>query len=99
MNFAADIGFFYVDFGVKAMHTPRAGGIQSSGLVLFDQPGMTLVAGDVLATDLAIRFPTETFPSVRKDDRFEINGMTYIARENAQPVDDGLEYTVPLKRA
>lgn len=98
MDFAADLSFFYADFGVTAAHTPKAGGAAVSGLVLFDQPGISLIAGEVLATDLGLRFAASTFPAVRKDDRFVIAGVTYIARENAQPTEDGLEMTVPLKR-
>lgn len=99
MNFADDLALFYADFGVTAVHTPKAGGTAVSGLVLFDQPGVSLIAGEILATDLGLRFPAATFPVVRKDDQFAIAGVSYLARENAQPVEDGLEMTVPLKRA
>jgi len=99
MNFADEMPLFYADFGVLAVHTPKAGGASSSGFVLHDQPGMTLIGGDILATDHSLRYPVATFPVVRKGDTFLVAGVSYSARENAQPLQDGLEYTVPLAKA
>lgn len=99
MDFAADLPFFYAEFGVLARHTPKSGGASKDALVLFDQPGVNIVQGEILATDLGIRFRTASFPVVRKDDAFLIKGQSYLARENAQPTEDGDEQTVPLKKA
>lgn len=98
MDFADDILFSYLDFGVQVTHTPKAGGTPASGLAIFDQPGMTIMAGEVLATDLGLRYPTATFPVVRQGDQFLIAGETYTARENHRPTQDGTEHTVPLKK-
>lgn len=99
MDFAADLPFFYAEFGVLARHTPKNGGASRDALVLFDQPGVSIVQGEILATDLGIRYQTASIPVVRKDDTFVIKGQTYLARENAQPTEDGDEHTVPLKKA
>lgn len=100
MDFADDLPFFYAEFGVEVTHTPKAGGASSPPeLALHDQPGMTMIGGDILATDHSLRYPLATFPVVRKGDTFLIAGVTYTARENAQPLQDGLEYTVPLAKA
>lgn len=96
MNFAADLALFYADFGVLVTHTPKAGTAVPPALALHDQPGMTVIGGDVLATDHSLRFPAATWPVVRKGDQFVIKGVVYQARENAQPLDVGDEFTVPL---
>lgn len=99
MDFADDLRFFYAEFGTPARHTPKAGGASREGMVLFDQPGVSIAQGEILATDLGARYPTTTFPVVRKDDTFVIKGVTYLARENAQPLEAGDEHAVPLKKA
>lgn len=98
MDFAADLPFFYAEFGVEAVHTNRLGVTSGPELVLFNQPGMMLLSSEVLATDLSIQYPAASFPVVRKDDTFLIAGKTYQARENHQPTEDGVEYIVPLKK-
>lgn len=99
MDFAADLSLFYADFGKEAVWTPKGGGASLTGLVLHDQPGMTVIGGDILATDHSLRYAIATFPLVRKGDAFTIDGVAYVAREHAQPLQDGLEYTVPLARS
>lgn len=99
MDFAADLSFFYDEFAVQAVYTPRAGGAGKPGKVLFDQPGVSLINGEVQAIDLGIRYPASTFPVVRKDDLFAIGGVTYKARADHQPTEDGAEFTVSLKRS
>lgn len=99
MDFAADLSLFYADFGVEVTHTPKLGGASRLSRAIHDQPGMTMIGGDILATDHTLRYPTADFPLVRKGDTFLIRGVTYAARENAQPLQDGLEFTVPLVRA
>lgn len=99
MDFVAELPLFYADFGVTVTHTPKAGGAAVSGLALHDQPGMTVIGGDILATDHSLRYPTSTFPVVRKGDAFGIAGIAYVARENAQRLLDSLESIVPLEKA
>ena len=99
MDFAADLPFFYDEFSVLARHTPRGGGASTDARVLFDQPGIGLVNGEVQAVDLGIRYPASAFPAVRKDDVFIIGGKTYLAREAPVLTEDGAEYTVSLKRS
>lgn len=98
MDFAADLTLFYADFGVMAAHTPKAGGATTYAMVLHDQPGQMLIGGDILATDHTLRFPVADFPVVRKGEQFVVSEVTYHARENAQPLEDGMEYTVPLSK-
>lgn len=98
MDFSADLSRFYADFAVDITHTPKAGGASTSLKAFHDQPGLTLIGGDILATDHTLRFPVASLPVVRKGDTFLIGAVTYTARENAQPLVDGLELTVPLAR-
>lgn len=99
MDFATDLSFFYADYGILAHHVPRAGSAPADGLVLFNQPGISLIGSDVIATDLSIQYPATTFPVVRQGDAFTIAGQSYVAREPHQPTADGAEFTVPLKKA
>ncbi len=99
MDFASDLSLFYLDFGVEVTLTPKGGGASSTGLALHDLPGVTVLGGEVLATDHTLRFLAAAFPTIRKGDTFKIGAVSYTARENAQPLQDGLEYTVPLVRA
>lgn len=100
MDFSADLGFFYADFGVSAVRTPAGGGAPSAPeLVILDQPGMAVLGGDVVATDYALRYRVTSFPVVRRGDTFQIGSVTYTAREAGQPTLDGLECTVPLAKA
>lgn len=107
MNPAADLAIFYAAFpAVNVTHTPRGGGAVTPGRAIFDQPGMTVINNELLATDLGLRFPAASFPAVRKGDTFAIadaagvfDGHIYTARENAQPTQDGDERTVSLAKS
>jgi hypothetical protein len=94
-----DLAPFYADFAVTVTHTPLVGS-PASGSALFDQPGTTIIGGEILATDYSLRYPTATFQAVTRGDSFSIGAATYTARESAQPATiDGLEQIVPLARS
>ncbi|MDP1925769.1 MAG: hypothetical protein Q8K57_13425 [Thiobacillus sp.] len=98
MDFS-DLSYFYADFAVTVTHTPLVGS-PASGAALFDQPGTTIIGGEILATDYSLRYPASTFQAVKRGDSFTIAGATYTARESAQPATvDGLEHIVPLARS
>lgn len=99
MDFSDDLAAFYADFGVSASHTPNAGGQVTTALAILDEPGTEVIGGDVIATDYSLRFATASFPAVKRLDAFSIGGVTYTAREDAQPLQDGLEQIVPLAKA
>jgi len=95
----SDLAPFYADFTVTVTHTPLVGS-PASGSALFDQPGTTIIGGEILATDYSLRYPVVTFQPVKRGDQFVIGGATYTARESAQPASiDGLEHIVPLARS
>lgn len=96
MDFSTDLPALYADFGVSATHTPAAGGASTTALAILDQPGQAVIGGEILATDYSLRFPAASFPAVKRGDTLEIGGVTYVAREAAQPLLDGLEMIVPL---
>lgn len=98
MDFS-DLAPLYADFSVTVTHTPLVGS-PASGAALFDQPGTTIIGGEILATDYSLRYPVTTFQAVKRGDQFTIAGATYTARESAQPDSiDGLEHIVPLARS
>ncbi|MDT3708169.1 MAG: hypothetical protein ROZ09_15210 [Thiobacillus sp.] len=98
MDFS-DLSPFYADFGEQVTHTPLVG-TPASGQALFDRPGTAIVGGEILATDYALRYPATTFQAVKRGDQFTIGGVSYTARESAQPATlDGLEHIVPLARS
>jgi hypothetical protein len=93
----SDLAPFYADFAVTVTHTPLVGSV-ASGLALFDRPGTELIGGEILATDYSLRYPVTTFQAVKNGDAFSIAGVTYTARESAQPASlEGLEHIVPLR--
>lgn len=95
----SDLAPFYADFAVTVTHTPLVGS-PVTALAIFDQPGTTLIGGEILATDYSLRYPVTTFQAVKRGDAFSIGGATYSARESAQPASiDGLEHIVPLARS
>lgn len=97
MDFS-DLAPFYADFGLDVTHTPGVGS-PATGKALFDQPGTTIIGGEILATDYTIRYPVTTFQAVKRGDQFTIGGATYTARESAQPASfQGDEMIVPLSR-
>ena len=99
MDFAADLLLFYADFGQPATLHPQAGGTVV-GRALLDQPGTTLLGGELLATDLSLRYPAAMFPGVRRGDVFTVGGNTYTVREAPQPaILDGSELIVPLAQS
>lgn len=98
MDFSADLAALYADFSVIAAHTPAAGGITIYAEAILDQPGQTIIGGEILATDYSLRYAAITFPAVKRGDTFLVGGVTYTAREAAQPLLDGLEHIVPLSR-
>jgi len=100
MDLAADLATLYADFGQTVTHHPAAGGGDTVGLAILDEPGTTLIGGEQLATDYGLRYPAATFPSIKRGDTITIGAVTYNAREAAQPIGvDGLEHVVPLARA
>lgn len=98
MDLSTDIEAMYADFGVSASHTPNAGGQVTTALAILDEPGQEVIGGEIIATDYSLRFPTASFPAVKRLDAFTINGVTFTAREDAQPLQDGLEQIVPLAK-
>lgn len=99
MNPAADLPLFYANFpAVDVIYTPQGGVAFDPQRAIFDQPGMTIISGEILATDYSLRYPAATFPNVKRGDAFSIGGVSYTARENAQPLIDGAEHTVPLAK-
>lgn len=99
MNPAADLALFYAAWpATDVMFTPAAGGASKAGRAIFDQPGITVLGGEVLATDFTLQYPLTAFPGVKKGDRFQVCGVTYTVREFPQPTQDGLEVTVPLSK-
>lgn len=100
MNFANDIPLLYADFGLKLTHRPLAGGSSTTDFVIVDKPGLTVLGGDVIASDLSLRYPASRFPLVKRGDVF-VNpanlAESYTAREQAQAATvEGDEYIVPL---
>lgn len=98
MDFLSDLAILYADFGVDVTLTRLAGGAPVSGLAIFDQPGIEVIGGEVLATDYTLRFPRATFGAVLRGDTFVISGATYAVREQAQPLADAAESVAPLSR-
>lgn len=99
MDFAADIALLYADFGRSVTHHPLAGGGDTVALAILDEPGVTLIGGEVLATDYSLRYPATAFPAVQRGDTFTLGSVVYTAREAAQPASvDGIEHIVPLAR-
>lgn len=97
MDFS-DLSPFYSDFAVAVTHTPLVG-VAVTKQAIFDAPGTALIGGEMLATDYSLRYPVTTFQDVKRGDQFTIGGLTYTARESAQPVSiDGLEHIVPLAK-
>lgn len=99
MDFTPDLPALYADFGVTAAHTPAGGGSTTTARAILDQPGTTVIGGEILATDCTLRYPTASFPAIKRGDSIVIGGTTYTARESAQPLLDGLEHIVPLASA
>lgn len=99
MNFAPDLALQYADFGQSVVYTPLGGGATVTALAILDQPGQVLIGGEVLATDYSLRYPTASFPAVKRGDTFTTAGVTYTVRESAQNASvDGLEQIVVLSR-
>lgn len=99
MDFSPDLPAYYADFGVTTVHTPAGGGSATTALAILDQPGTTLIGGEILATDYTLRYPAASFPAIKRGDTLVIGGVTFTARESAQPLLDGLEHIVPLASA
>ena len=99
MDFASDLSVFYSDFSVSVTWTPKGGGTSVTGKALHRQPGMTVIGGDVIATDHTLRYPIATFANVRKGDTFQIGALSFTVRENPILQPRGLEALVPLSRA
>lgn len=99
MDLSADLAMFYADFGVPVVYTPKGGVAAAPQMAILDQPGMTVIGGEILATDYSLRYPVSTFPAVKRGDGFSIGGVSYTARESAQSASvDGLEHIVPLAK-
>lgn len=98
MDLTNDLRIIYADWpAVDVLWEPKTGQ-GAVGRAILDQPGTVLLGGEVLATDYGLRYPAGNFPNVKKGDSFTIGASIYIARENAQPVLDGLEHIVPLAK-
>lgn len=86
-----------------AVHVAAAGAVRTENVpVLFKAGGGAAgLDGLVMADAPSLTLPTGSIPGrvVRKDDRFEVNGTAWLAREAGQPLRDGEELQVMLKRA
>jgi hypothetical protein len=87
----------------SAAHIAAAGGTRTEDVpVLFDAGGGAAGIDGLLSADSpSITLPTAAVPDrvVRKDDRFEFNSQAWLAREAGQPLRDGEELRVQLKKA
>lgn len=99
MDFAADLALFYADFGKLVTWAPQVGS-PVTARALRDAAGTTVIDGQQISIDPSLRFPLASFPAVKRGDAFTVDGVAYVAREHAAPVDiDGLEAVVPLARS
>jgi len=99
MNPSNDIAIMYAGWpAVGVVWIPRSGQ-GGTGRAIFNAPGSTILGPDVVALDATLQYPVGSFPGVRRGDRFVIDGATWVARETAEPLQDGLEATVALERA
>jgi hypothetical protein len=101
MDLAADIALFYAGFpAVDVTYTPAAGGASVSKRAIFEREGIVVINGDAQAVDYSLRYPTASFPSVKKDDFFAVTGEgNFKARTGGQQLLDGFESAVPLAKA
>ena len=99
MNPSNDLAIVYAGWPAQDVRWLPRSGQGGTGRAIFNEPGTTILGPDVVALDASLQYPTATFPGVRRGDRFVIDGHTWIARENAQPTQDGLEASIPLERA
>ena len=96
MNPNNDIQVLYAAWPAEpVLFVPKVGQ-SKQGRAILNQPGATMLNGEVIGTDYTLQYPASSFPAVRQGDSFIIDEKTYRARENAQPVEDGLEHIVPL---
>lgn len=88
---------------VPAVHVAVAGAVRTENVpVLFKSGGGAAGLDGLLTADSpSITLPTAAVPGriVKKDDRFEFNGLAWLAREAGTPLRDGEELHVPLKKA
>lgn len=99
MNLSNDIAILYAGWPAQSVVWIPRNGQGATGRAIFNEPGTTILGPDVVSIDATLQYPAGVFPNVRRGDRFVIDGHTWIAREPAQPAQDGLEATVSLERA
>lgn len=97
MSSPFDPAAIYALLGQSVTHHPAVGEAVV-GMAAFDRPTKEILSGGILGTELSIRYPTATFPGVKRNDTFTIEGQTYTARSAPEALHvDGLEQTVSLK--
>ena len=82
----------FADFGLPV----SAGGI--TGLGILDAPGVDVANGNVWSTDYSLKVQTAVFGSVLDGATVTVNGLSYQARRDAEPIDDGAISVIWLQR-
>lgn len=89
----------YAAWPAKTVRHEPSVGAPREGRAIFDQPGATLLGGDVVTTAPALHWVRDAFQPVLRGDVFVVDGKRYRVSEPPQPSVDGDEFSAPLERA
>lgn len=85
-----------------ALWTPSVGlpgaGVQQSARVRYSSPTQVILAGDAMATDHSIQYPTSVFPGLKRGEALTVDGIAFKVRENPASGLDGSRVTVLLEK-
>lgn len=70
--------------------------IPGKGMLL--TPKEEVLNGMVVSSGYRLEFPVETFGAVLEDQVLSVDGVAFIALEDAMPTGDGAMFIVPLKK-
>jgi hypothetical protein len=85
-----------------ALWTPSVGlpgaGVQQSAQVRYSSPSQVVLAGDAMATDHSIQYPSGVFPGLRRGEAVTVDGVAFNVREDPAPGLDGSRLTALLEK-
>jgi hypothetical protein len=101
MSMPSTVSDVYALIGDLVTHHPETGSAVTAPAI-FEQPGELVLGADVQAVNLGMRFPTENFPDIKRNDQVEFpvaSGTLYVVRTDPKPVNAvGDEKHVALAR-
>lgn len=92
-----DLLDLYADTGEPVSYRPAGGGAALAGFGHFTDSGAEMLAGEVVGSEPALRYPLASFSAVQRNGVFEIGARDWRVRSDPRLINQGREAVVQLE--